>query len=791
MNAAPGAARMFWLLARLRLVRLLNITGTQLRFSAFRKRKGRQGSTTKSKTGPIVGVVVLLLMLFSFATVARQGVLNLHGHLDVPQLQQERAADPAETRNTHLHVSNLTPGAFSPALTTGLTMMLALLLCVSIFSDVGARELAKADWDMEWLVTLPIRIDTLLWGRIVERSVSSAFGLIAFWPLCGMIAWYSGYGWWALLAGAIAMLPLLLMAALGRSMVDVGFRLTLSPPQLRNLQAVMSVLGLLGLYLAMSVGSSQGGYGLALAGAFPEWATWLPPGLLVRSLNAQEFGSGLGYVLLLAAQLFLLLSLGVRWLRHQLRHGLVASGSRESARHVPRTTAASAKLRGWRLTSAVQRRELTLLGRDRNFMVQTLLLPLVIVGGQIAMNGKMDWLAHIWSSPPTTASVAFGIAAYMLMLSAFQNLNTEGAALWLLFSFPRSIASVLREKAQLWAVLALAYPGLILLAGAFFNADSALRYLWYSALALLGVAIYAVIAVALGVFASNPLAQEQGAKVRPSYLYLFMLLSGMYIYAIAAALWWQSLVFVVLAVLLALALWQKAADQLPFLLDPSAAPPARVSTADGLIAAMMFFVVQIMIVVLLGVITRHKVSGSGVLISFCGSGALTYLMVRLVYWRSKTTRVPSMLKGTQHSPWSAGIYAGVMAALVGIAYVWAVQRFGVLDLPSMRATRDPSLAAWLLPLTIVAAPIFEEFIFRGLIFGGMRRSVGLLPAVVASAAIFAVVHPPASILPVFALGICTALAYERTKALLAPMLTHAIYNAVVVGYQWYGPATLS
>lgn len=788
MNAAPGAARMFWLLTRLRLVRLLNITGTQLRFSAFRKRKGRQGSATKSKTGPVVAVMVLLLMLFSFATMARQGVLNLHTQLDAPLLQQERAAAPADSRDTCIHASNLTPGAFSPALLGGLTMMLSLLLCVSIFSDIGARELAKADWDMEWLVTLPIRMDTLLWGRIVERSVSSAFGLIAFWPLCGMIAWYSGYGWWSLLAGAMAMIPLLLMAALGRSMVDVGFRLTLSPPQLRNLQAVLSVVGLLGLYLALSVGSSRGGYGLALAAAFPEWATWLAPGLLVRSLNAQEFGSTLWYGLLLAAQLFLLLSLGVRWLRHQLRHGLVASGSRESARHVPRATVSSSNLHAWRLKSAVQRRELTLLGRDRNFMVQTLLLPIVIVGGQLAMNDKMDSLAHIWSSTSTTASVAFGIAAYMLMLSAFQNLNTEGAALWLLFSFPRSIASVLKEKAQLWAVLALAYPGLILLAGTFFTSDSASHYLWYSALALLGVAIYAVIAVALGVFASNPLAQEQGAKVRPSYLYLFMLLSGMYVYAIAAAVWWQSLVFVVLAILLALALWQKAADQLPFLLDPSAAPPARVSTSDGLIAAMMFFVVQLMIVVLLGVITKHKISGPSVLISFCGSGALTYLMVRLVYWRSKTTLVPSMFKGAQHSPWSAGIYAGAIAALVGLAYVWAVQRFGVLDLPPMRNTRDQSLVAWLLPLAIVAAPIFEEFIFRGLIFGGMRRSVGILPAVVASAAIFAAVHPPASILPVFALGICAALAYERSKALMAPMLTHAIYNAVVVGYQLYGPA---
>jgi membrane protease YdiL (CAAX protease family) len=54
-----------------------------------------------------------------------------------------------------------------------------------------------------------------------------------------------------------------------------------------------------------------------------------------------------------------------------------------------------------------------------------------------------------------------------------------------------------------------------------------------------------------------------------------------------------------------------------------------------------------------------------------------------------------------------------------------------------------------------------------------------------SAALFAIVHPPLSMLPVFGLGLCTAFAYERSKGLAAPMLVHAIYNAVVLGYQIY------
>jgi membrane protease YdiL (CAAX protease family) len=95
-----------------------------------------------------------------------------------------------------------------------------------------------------------------------------------------------------------------------------------------------------------------------------------------------------------------------------------------------------------------------------------------------------------------------------------------------------------------------------------------------------------------------------------------------------------------------------------------------------------------------------------------------------------------------------------------------------------------------MPLVVLAAPFFEEFIFRGLLFGGLRRSWGLWPSALASAGVFAVVHPPLSIVPVFVLGLCAAWAYERSRALLAPMLVHGAYNAAVVGLQLFLPQAL-
>jgi membrane protease YdiL (CAAX protease family) len=55
-------------------------------------------------------------------------------------------------------------------------------------------------------------------------------------------------------------------------------------------------------------------------------------------------------------------------------------------------------------------------------------------------------------------------------------------------------------------------------------------------------------------------------------------------------------------------------------------------------------------------------------------------------------------------------------------------------------------------------------------------------ATLASAAVFAIMHPPLALVPVFVLGVCTALVYERTRSLLAPMIVHAVYNAGVIGF---------
>jgi membrane protease YdiL (CAAX protease family) len=84
-------------------------------------------------------------------------------------------------------------------------------------------------------------------------------------------------------------------------------------------------------------------------------------------------------------------------------------------------------------------------------------------------------------------------------------------------------------------------------------------------------------------------------------------------------------------------------------------------------------------------------------------------------------------------------------------------------------------------LAVSFAPLAEEFIFRFFIYGVMKRYLGKVVAVLASALLFAAVHAHLpSFAPLFVLGSCFAIAYEWSGSILVPMTMHALFNAVTL-----------
>jgi ABC-2 type transport system permease protein len=792
MSAPVSAWRAAGLLTRLRLRRQLNQFGASLmRVGARRAHK-----KATSRTSPVrwlVGAMVAIFMLGSFTNLAYQAMVNMDQQLGTTLVRNPAAAAPDTSARQAQFLPRRVPpepgSVLAPGVVQGSSLAVTLLVIAAFLIACAGRDLIQPEWDLEWLVTLPLPLTTLLASRLVERVLTNSSGFLALTPFLSVLAWFCGYRWTAPLVGVAFTLALLFVVATLQTLADTGLRLTLPPHRLRNLHAVISIISLPVLFAVISMGLPDNTFVFGIASALPDWIRWLPSGLAVQALASADPAAALLWSGLMLIEIFFVVLAGLALLAHQLRNGVVSVGVREAVARRPHGAPRAGPARSETtraLLSPVQRRELWLLARDRTFMVQTLVLPLTIVGMQLLLNAHSDIFSGAVAAPATLAVIAFGLMVYTLMFSAFQTLNAEGQALWILYCVPYPLDRVLRQKAALWSGVAMIYPLALFVAAMIVAGGVSPAFLGSAGIVLVGVPIFATIATALGVFGSDPLAQDVRRRVRPTYLYLYMVLASLYGYAIVAGSIWQRAALVILTALLAVALWQKARDQLPYLLDPSAAPPARVSVSDGLIAALLFFVLQALIAAIEIAFTRpHVLTASMVWIAFCGAGAVTYGVMRLVYWRGGATGIPRIWNDGVPRALLWGVGGGVAAGLAGLAYIEIAVS---LDLfPALRPARgllDAPATLWLAALAIAAAPIFEEFIFRGLIFGGLRRSFGFIPAVLASAAIFAIVHPPASVAPVFIMGLCAAFAYERARMLAAPMLVHAIYNAAVLGLQW-------
>lgn len=78
----------------------------------------------------------------------------------------------------------------------------------------------------------------------------------------------------------------------------------------------------------------------------------------------------------------------------------------------------------------------------------------------------------------------------------------------------------------------------------------------------------------------------------------------------------------------------------------------------------------------------------------------------------------------------------------------------------------------------IAAPFFEEFLFRGFLLPSLTRYLPVWAAILVSSLLFATAHLSLSeVLPLTALGMVLGIVYTRSRNLLAPMLLHSLWNS--------------
>jgi membrane protease YdiL (CAAX protease family) len=663
-------------------------------------------------------------------------------------------------------------------------LLLGLAVAFQTVAGTG-NDLTSVDTRLEFLFAFPVRARALFAARIFAIALTLPTLWIFLLPFYGVIFYCAGFGPLAPLLGLAATLYVGVLAGSARVLTESVLPRLFSPLTVARIQAGLLVASYVGMILAM-------GYAFRASrdDALVRWLTlprWVVYGPLTAPLTLAAGGRHAVLGLLLTATFAAAAVLvSVLVAERSVRNGFMVSSNADQARR-ERVQAGAASHAPWLGAGAAK--ELKALFRDRQLRMQAFVTPVVLVFVQLWLNPSL--LPSIGSNPSHVAAAAFATSMFTLATGACSLLATEGGALWILYTGPVRLERVLLSKLKVWVGVASGFAVLVL--GGMWIRTPALLVgtLVYVPQVFIGVVLYAVIALGIGALGTDPLEAEPRRRVRPGAVYLFMLLATLYGAALVSDSWWRKLVELMLSLLLAYALWQKLRDHLPYLLDPTEAPPPALAVADGVIAAFGFLVCQSLFFWLFE--DARSSLARNATVAFAASGAS---VAGLSLWYFQRARLPELWTtlGLRRPPRAnatlgaigAGVLGGLGAATFGLGYLKVVHAVPFLRELFENAEGQPlfeSRSVWLLALVVLAAPLFEEFIFRGILFSGFRRSLGVTGAAFASAAVFALVHPPGSFPPVFLFGLLAALLYSRFRWLGAPIAAHAVYNAIVLGAQ--------
>ncbi len=201
-----------------------------------------------------------------------------------------------------------------------------------------------------------------------------------------------------------------------------------------------------------------------------------------------------------------------------------------------------------------------------------------------------------------------------------------------------------------------------------------------------------------------------------------------------------------------------------FLPSSTGTPASQTPTSTKILIAnsVVGFVVYGVILLLIWLVTVHKYH--------IGWSALGIRRPPGLFWGMLILILPGMY-------FAAGAVSWVVIRLF---YGGNANNPQVKDLTGGGGFSWTSLILALITASIVA-PIVEELLFRGMLYGWLRTRWSAVGGVTLSAGIFSAAHAiPLILASIFVVGLTLAIVYEKTKSTLATMTLHSLFNTIGV-----------
>jgi membrane protease YdiL (CAAX protease family) len=183
---------------------------------------------------------------------------------------------------------------------------------------------------------------------------------------------------------------------------------------------------------------------------------------------------------------------------------------------------------------------------------------------------------------------------------------------------------------------------------------------------------------------------------------------------------------------------------------------------------------------------------------------VVFVLTAILFAQFGARKVHSWQFGYRSTPArrAAGLAGLTIVAFVTFSAIWAaalnVTKEDTKLLEALGTNETALLLALSALLTTVIAPICEETLFRGYIFGALSKWKGWLPGAIMTGILFGAVHagsaPVEDLVPLGVLGFALCLLYRRTGSLYPGIAVHSLNNSFAFGelekWGWWTPVLM-
>ena len=179
-------------------------------------------------------------------------------------------------------------------------------------------------------------------------------------------------------------------------------------------------------------------------------------------------------------------------------------------------------------------------------------------------------------------------------------------------------------------------------------------------------------------------------------------------------------------------------------------------------------------------------------------GAMLWKKLLLREDKKNNIKLDTQLYFWKQSSTSTKTYLGYSLLVATLAIFFIIINPTIFSLPEITSWQSTLLLETLgsnsafynfLQSAIILAPIWEEIIYRGILFSGLMLIIPTQYVVIITSALWALSHysqyTPVILIEIFIIGLILGHARQRTLSIKVPLITHMTNNLIAFTYMYY------